>query len=151
MKTKPATNDLLDVEEDTACQELSNKETKEHATQQISELLEFKEQKIEAQFKSIDGSETTHQQLLQVEQESQTYQKTEETETVMSPLRERQIMLESSAKELHEKLSRVREEIQQLSEEPSSIGYQTVSSPERNVTCIGQQADTPIPVQNSDE
>ena len=74
-------------------------------------MLEFKEQKIEAKFKSNDGSETTQQQLLQVEQESHTYQKTEETETVMSPLRERQILLESSAKELHEKLSRVREEI----------------------------------------
>ena len=47
-------------------------------------------------------------------------------------------MLESSAKELQEKLSRVREEIQQLSEEPSSLGYQTVTSPERLATRIEQ-------------
>ena len=32
IKTKPEANDLLDVEEDTACNEETNKEAKDHAT-----------------------------------------------------------------------------------------------------------------------
>ena len=46
---------------------------------------------------------------------------------VISPLREKEKILESSAKELKEKLAKVRKGIQQLSEHPSSFENQSVS------------------------